>query len=317
MKIIEFLWRRILSSFIVLIGVTLIIYTIYYLKEGLNNYFVGYFKWWSNILLGKWGIINVPMFNGSVLKAISIFLPNTLILLIFSGIIIFLLGIFLGFLSSKHKRFGDLIRIISFFFYSSPSFIIAIFVIIILGVYLGLPYVGSINPILLINANWYSNGVSYPTHILLFDALIHGDFPVAYNAFLHLILPSLSLILSFFAGLLIVMNYSVNESSQKGFYKFLFLRELPNRRRDYHLVKNAVTQPVNFFAYLIASLLSGDVIVETLFSYPGMGLLLVQSLQSSQYIALLDLSLIYSLIFIIVSFILDLIYVEIDPRAEI
>src|SRR5579875_878411 len=44
--------------------------------------------------------------------------------------------------------------------------------------------------------SWYNSGISYPTHVLLIDSILHGDWIVAWDAFLHLILPSLTLALA-------------------------------------------------------------------------------------------------------------------------
>ncbi len=317
-RITYFALRRLLFSVITLIGVTLIIYAFYFPHSGESNFIVGYFSWWYNIFSGNWGKVDVPMFNGSMLQAISIFLPNTLMLSIFSAIFIWLIGTYLGIFSATNKA-GSVLNPISYFFYSSPIFVLIILLIVIFGIiWKVFPYVGSINPLLLVNVPWFSNGVSYPTHILLIDALIHGSWGIAYNAFLHLILPALSLIIAFSAGVLIIIRATAREMMNKGFYKFLFLRDINKRRVNYvHLLKNSLIPPLTFFTYLISSFISGEVIVETMFTYPGIGYLLVQSLQQAQYLAILDLSFVFSLVFVIASFILDMLYIYIDPRASI
>jgi peptide/nickel transport system permease protein len=317
-RLLYFALKRAVFSLITIFGVTLIIYAFYFPHSGSNNFILGYFNWWGDIFSGNWGSVNVPIYNGSILSAIATFLPNTLMLSIFTAIFIWIIGVYSGIFSATNFS-GNILNPIAYILYSSPIFVLIIFLIVIFGVALKwLPFVGSINPLLLTNVNWYSNGVSYPTHIVLIDAILHGDWTAAYDAFLHLLLPALSLILAFSAGVMIIIRATAKEIMNKNFYKFLFLRDISKRRINYnHLLKNSLIPPLTFFTYLISSFLSGEVIVEAMFTYPGIGLLLVQSLQQSQYLAILDLSFVFSLVFVIASFTLDMLYAYIDPRAEI
>ena len=83
-----------------------------------------------------------------------------------------------------------------------------------------------------------------------------------------------------------------------------------------HALRNAIFQPATFFAYTISGLLSGEVVIETIFNYPGMGYFLTQSLINNQLVAVLDSVLIFGIIFVSATILLDIFYAVIDPRVR-
>src|SRR5579885_1933453 len=167
MKLWAYILRRILILIPTLIGLTLMVFVIIHLQgnnlllaqylnprltgpakqqqlEALTERFhlndpvyIQYFYWLQQIITGDWGYTNTPIYSGSVTTAISLFLPNTIIIAVFASIIIWLLSIPLGVSSAVNRDSirDHLIRVSSFTLYAMPIYLIAIALIILLGVY--------------------------------------------------------------------------------------------------------------------------------------------------------------------------------------
>jgi len=113
-----------------------------------------------------------------------------------ASILIWIIGVPLGVYSAvKRDSAADhTLRIGSFTLYAMPIYLIGVVLILLLGVYFKiLPFSGVVTPVSVSTVSWYINGISYPTHIILIDSIIHGSWGIAGDAFLHLILPSVTL----------------------------------------------------------------------------------------------------------------------------
>ncbi len=276
--------------------------------------YVQYFYWLYEILKGNWGYTSTPIFSGTVIKAIEIFLPNTIMIAIVASIIIWYLGTSLGVFSAVNRdSLADhTIRIGSFTLYAMPIYLIGILFIIVFGVYLKvLPFSGVVNPTLVSNLPWYVNGISYPTHIILIDAMIHGAWNVALDAFLHLLMPSLTLALGIVAGIIRILRSSMLEVLDQDYVRLARSKGLPENTVNYfHARKNAMLPVITLFGLTVAALLSGAVVVETIFNYPGIGYWTTQALLSSDIGGIMAATLLFGLL------IVDIIYALIDPRIR-
>ena len=171
--------------------------------------YVQYFYWLYQILRGNWGFTNTPIFSGSVDTAIALYLPNTLMISVFASILIWVIGVPLGVFSANNRDSvaDHTLRVGSFTLYSMPIYLIGVVLILVIGVYLKiLPFSGVVNPISVSGLSWYVNGISYPTHIILIDAIIHNSWGIAADAFLHLILPSVTLALAIVASMIRILQ---------------------------------------------------------------------------------------------------------------
>jgi ABC-type dipeptide/oligopeptide/nickel transport systems, permease components len=282
--------------------------------------YVQYFYWLAEVLKGNWGYTNTPIFSGSVTQAIALFMPNTLSISLFAALLIWVIGIPLGVFSAVNRdSVGDnAVRVTSFGLYSMPIYLIAVALILALGVYLKvLPFAGVVNPLLVSNVPWYHNGISYPTHILLIDAIIHGDWVVAGNAFLHMILPSLTLALGVLAGVIRILRASMLEVLDQDYIKLARAKGVPERAvYNLHARRNAILPTVTFFGYTVAGLLGGAVVVEEVFNYPGIGYWTTQALLNNDVGGILGSTLVFGLILIFTSLILDIVYAFLDPRIK-
>jgi peptide/nickel transport system permease protein len=84
-----------------------------------------------------------------------------------------------------------------------------------------------------------------------------------------------------------------------------------------HALRNALVGPITFAGLTLASLVTGSIVVETVFSWPGLGLLAVQSVTNSDYPILQGVILLVAIVYIVASLIVDVLYTIIDPRIRI
>ena len=319
-----FIIKRIISAFITLIGLTFIVFALSYMSgnnKGINEpLYLGYFYWIKSFFSGNLGYANTPIYSGSVGTAILLFLPNTIMLTIISSILVWIIGVSLGvFSATKRDSILDYsVRGISSILYSTPIYLIAIVLIIIFGVELKiLPFSGTLNPLLASNLSWYKNGISYPTHIILIDALLHGNIPVFWDALLHTILPALTLALATVAGMIRILRSSMLEVLDQDYVRFARAKGVPEKVViNLHARRNALIPVLTLYGYTIASLLSGTVVVESIFNYPGIGYWTTQAILSGSINGIMASTLIFGIVFVSISLILDIMYAIIDPRIR-
>lgn len=282
--------------------------------------YIQYFYWLYQILQGNWGFTNTPIFSGSVVTAIKLFLPNTTMIAFVSSILIWVIGVPLGVYSAVNRDSAadQVIRVGSFTLYAMPIYLIAVALIILLGVYLKLiPFAGVVNPLLVSGLPWYIDGISYPTHVILIDAIIHNDWAVAWDATLHLILPSLTLALAIVASIIRILRASMLEVLEQDYIRLAWSKGISERLvYNLHARRNALLPLLTLFGFTVASLLGGAVVVETIFSYPGIGYWTTQALLNNDVGGIMASTLLFGLILVVTNLILDLAYAFVDPRIR-
>ncbi|WP_232463164.1 ABC transporter permease [Sulfolobus acidocaldarius] len=248
------------------------------------------------------------------------FLPNTILLTIIASILIWIIGVPIGVRSAvkRDSAFDQSVRVVSFALYSMPIYLVAFLLILVFGVYLKiLPFAFSLSPTLASNLSWYVNGVSYPTHIVIIDALIHGNLTAFANAILHAILPALTLALSTIAGIMRILRASMLEVLDQDYVRLARAKGVPEKVViNLHARRNALIPVLTLYGYTVASLLGGAVVIEDIFSYPGMGYWTTQALLNNDVGGIMASTLIFGIVFVIASLLLDIIYALIDPRIR-
>jgi ABC-type dipeptide/oligopeptide/nickel transport system permease component len=278
---------------------------------------VQYFYWLSAFFQGNWGYTNTPIYDGTVTGAISLFFPNTLVLAVIATALVGLLGIPLGVWSAvrKDSLFDQSTRVVSFIGYSVPLYWLAL--ILIIAFARVLPASGNVNVTLVGGLSWYSNGVSYPTHILLIDSLLHGRISIFENAFLHLILPVITLTYGFMASILRVMRSSMQDTLGQDFVRTARAKGLPEGVViNVHARRNALVPVFTLLGYTIASLLGGVVLVETVFNYLGIGYWTTQALLAGDVGGIMGAVVVFGLTFIVANLAVDILYGYLDPRIR-
>jgi len=350
MKLWVFILKRLIFAFVTIIGITFIVFALLhvggnnlllsaYLNPRLNGpakeemikeltekfhlnapIYIQYFYWLEALFSGNLGYTNTPIYSGPVTSAILLFLPNTITLTIIAAILVWIIGIPLGVYSAvrRDSALDHSVRVFSFTLYSMPIYLIAFILIIIFGVELKiLPYSYPVNPLLASTLPWYKHGISYPTHIVLIDALIHGDLAVFWNALLHAILPSLTLALAIVAGIIRILRSSMLEVLDQDYVRLARAKGVPEKVViNLHARRNALIPVLTLYGYTIASLLGGTVVVESIFDYPGIGYWTTQAILTNDVGGIMAATLIFGIVFVLASLILDIVYALIDPRIR-
>ncbi|MDP8012454.1 MAG: ABC transporter permease [Thermoplasmata archaeon] len=288
---------------------------------------VQYYYYMVGLLQGNWGYTHTAIYSGPVTTAISLFLPNTIQLSIIAFIIAVVIAIPAGQESAvrKNSAVDQISRFVAFVGISLPVFWLAqilseVFATQTVSPALNiLPLSGTVDATLMAGVPWINSiGVSNPTHIMMIDALIHGNLPIFFSSIRHVILPAATLAFTSIAGIMRYMRASMVESLSQDYVKTARSKGLPEKVViKVHARKNALIPVVTILGLLFAGLLGGVVVIEDLFSYPGMGLWTVDAVLGYDSGGIMGTTIVFGLILVTANFIVDLLYAWIDPRIRL
>jgi peptide/nickel transport system permease protein len=221
------------------------------------------------------------------------------------------LGIPLGFMAAKrHGGATDHATLItSLIGISVPVFFLAIILKYIFAVRLAwLPSVGR-EDILATR--------SHPTNFYLLDAVIERDWPAFKDAFRHLILPAIALGSIPLAIITRITRASVLDVQNEDYVRTARAKGLPPRTVDRrHVLRNALLPISTIVGLQVGLLLSGAVLTETIFAFPGMGSWLRDAIFNRDYPVLQGGIMFLALVFVLVNLVVDISYAVINPRIR-
>lgn len=287
--------------------------------------YIQYFYYISGLFHGHWGYTKTPIFNGPVTTAIAYFLPNTIELSVLSIIIIMVLGIRLGIISAvRHDGPVDNgVRVVSFLGIAMPAFWLGLLLQEALASNLVspaldiFPLTGNVSNGLVITTPWYQNGISYPTHFLFIDALLHGNLAVAVSNLEHLILPALTVSFVALAVVIRMTRSSTIDSLNQEYIKTVRVKGIPEKYViRYHARKNAMIPVATVIGIMFATFLGGVVVVEYVFNYPGIGGWIVQAFIADNVAGIMGANLVFGIMLVAVNIVVDIVYLFLDPRIR-
>jgi ABC-type dipeptide/oligopeptide/nickel transport system permease component len=270
---------------------------------------VQYWDFLSRAVTGDFG--RSLKFNESVMKLIGERLPATLELAFASLCVAITIAVPLGVYSAiKHNSFLDHAGMsVALIGVSLPNFWLGIMLIYFLGGQLNLlPVAGRIE---------YGIEVKTITRLYLLDSLITGNFPAFWSALQHLLMPAFTLGSALAAIATRISRSSVLEVMRQDYVTTARAKGLSERTVIWrHILRNALITIVTILGLQLGALLSGSVITETVFSYPGIGDLLIQSISARDYKLTQVLILMFAVTYFVVNLLVDLLYSWIDPRIR-
>lgn len=284
-------------------------------QRGLRDPFpVQYSRWLGSTLQGDLGFSRAS--GKTVVDTIKERFPNTIELTLLTAIPILAVGIFLGTLAALHKdRFLDqLIRVFVTIGYSVPTFVLGIVLLAVFYAYLGwLPGAGQLEVI-----NQFAVGdLKRYTGMLSVDAMLNGNWTVAGDVFRHMILPALTLITVLSASIVMVMRNNMLEVLTSDYVRTARSKGLAERVVNRkHARRNALLPIITQGGLLVIGLLSGSVITETIFAYPGIGQWFIQSALQLDIAGVMGFTLLSALLVVIMSTLVDILYGLVDPRVR-
>lgn len=279
-------------------------------------FYVQYLKWIKGVARGDLGWSDSA--GMPISEALALRIPATIELLLAGQLIVFFGGIFLGTLAARHyNSFVDhLIRVATTIGVALPEFVVAILLLVIFYVYFDLLPPGRLG---LAATDVICSGtfVNY-TGMHVIDGLLNGRLDVCVDALRHLILPSIAYSLGGLAATVRLMRSSLLENLSRGYVNTARLKELsPRLVMNRHVRRNALLPLITFTGMRVPVLLSGAVVVETIFNYPGMGLFIVTAAKGLDFPSIIAASLAVGLIIILSNLIVDLCYLVLNPVIRV
>lgn len=284
-------------------------------ERGLDQPFLQqYGRWLQGTLRGDLGFSKTS--GKPVLDTIRERLPNTAELTLVAALPSILLALWLGTLSALHRGrlLDQCLRVATVLGYSLPSFVLGIVLLTVLYGYLGwLPGTGQLE----VAHQFGVLELRRYTGLLGLDALLNGRVEIALDLLRHLLLPALTLLLANTPSLLKVMRSSMLEALRSDYVRAARARGLSTRAAGVrHARRNALLPVITLSGLLITNLLSGALITETIFAYPGIGQWAVQSALHLDLPAVLGFALLSALIVVVVGTLTDVLYGVVDPRVR-
>ncbi len=251
---------------------------------------VRYGNWLRDALHGDFG--ESYQYEGvRVSELLAQRLPTTIILALLSLVIILVLSIPLGILSAKYsgKWLDTLINQLTQITMAIPAFFLGIILTYIFGIAL----------------KWFQVGK--------FVSL--NEDPAGFIK--YLIFPALAIALPKLAMVVKFLRNSVLGEMQKDYVRTAYSKGNDKNKVLYrHILKNALIPVITFTAMIIAEIMAGSIIVEQVFSVPGIGRLLVSSISNRDYPVVQAMVIYITAIVIIINFIVDMLYQLADPRVR-
>jgi peptide/nickel transport system permease protein len=272
---------------------------------------VQYYFWLCSVVKGDLG--KSLYTQRPVTTDVKEYLPATLELILFSFLISLIIGQVTGVLAGyfRNSWFDGLYRLISYIGVATPSFAIAIFLLLIFSYILNLtPTVGRIGLTL--------RPPGRITGFLILDSLIAGQIGIALEALKHIILPAASLAVAHIAQEGRITRSSIIENLQKDYVAAHEVYGIPKRSIIFkYLLKPSLIPTVSIMGLDFAFLISNAFLVELVFMWPGFSRYAVTVMLNKDLNAIVAVVLVIGIAFAVVNIIVDIVVAFLDPRIRL
>jgi ABC-type dipeptide/oligopeptide/nickel transport system permease component len=271
--------------------------------------YIQYFKFIASAAAGEFG--KSFKYGEPVASVIKTRLPATIELAFFSIIIATLLAIPLGVIagSKPNSWMDNLGTSFGLFGISMPSFWLGIMLILLLA--------GILN--ILPTSGRSTYGVAGPeiTGFYLLDSVIQKNWAAVWDGLTHVFMPALALGMNMLGILMRVTRSAVLEVMNEEYVTTARAKGLAEKNVIWrHVTSNALIPVITVVGLELGTLLSGSIIVETVFAWPGSGSLLITALNARDYPLVTGLIMTYTMAFVAINLIIDGLYAIIDPRIR-
>lgn len=263
---------------------------------GLNDpFYIQYFRWIGNIFHGDFGtsyIQHVPVISLIADRAV-----NTFWLSLLTTILTYAIAIPLGIAAGRYQdQWQDqAVQIFNYITLAVPGFVFYILVLWLFGFVLG----------------WFPISASV-------SANATGFWGVLGSRFYHMILPAILYALITTTSIVQYLRTGIVDNKVEDYVRTARSKGVPeNVVFHKHILRNSLLPIAAFLGNTITGLLSGSMIIESVFSYPGMGKLFLDSISQRDYTTLTALILIFGMLTLLGNLLSDIIMSIIDPRIRI
>ena len=258
--------------------------------------YVGY---WGRLLQGDLGI-SFSKFPAPVTELIAAALPWTLVLVGTATVISFVLGVGIGaWVGWRRGTWLDHLVPATTVMQSIPYFWLALIMVAVFAVGLG----------------WFPIIGGYA--VFDFPKGPEWSWAFALSALHHAFLPALTIVLSSVGGWLLGMRNMMVSTLAEDYIVTAEAKGLsPRRIRNAYATRNAAIPSVAGFAITLGFIVAGSIVMEQVFTYPGIGKLMFTAVQNNDYALMQGVFLVITLTVLAANFLMDLVYGFIDPRAR-
>lgn len=261
---------------------------------------VQYVSWIKAFLTGDFGY-SYTQFR-PVADVISDALPNTLLLGGVSLVVIFLVGCAIGTVQAvrQYKLSDTVLTVSSLALYSMPGF------------WLGLMLV------LAVSSPWWPEVLALPVSSMKsVDYAQMSPLGKFVDVSRHLVLPVIALGLASAAGIARYMRGEMLEVIQQDYIRTARAKGLPESRvLVTHAMRNALIPIISLLGLFLPLLIGGSVVIEVVFSWPGMGRLMYDSILARDYPVVMASTFLFGVLVVIGNLVADLLYAAVDPRIR-
>ena len=317
-----FIVNRLLQAIPVMLAVTLIAFTMFaYVGDpvtimlgqdfteaqraaliadlGLDQpFFVQYFRFLGNAVQGEFGLSY--RLSRPVSTLIAERLPATLELSLTAAVLALAIGVPMGVYTGLYRNswLSRFFLTFSLIGVSLPTFLIGILLILVFAVWLGvLPSFGRGDVVTL---GWWTTGYLTPSGLKA------------------LVLPSITLGLFQMTLIMRLVRSEMLEVLRTDYIKFARARGLTNRAVNFgHALKNTLVPVITITGLQLGAIIAFAIVTETVFQWPGMGLLFIQSVQYADIPVMAAYLMLIALLFVVINLCVDLLYYAVDPRLRV
>jgi len=271
--------------------------------------YVQYARFLINVLEGDFG--TSFRYSDPVITLIGERLPATIELAFVSLLIAVAFGVPLGvWAGAKPNSWADNFgSFFGFFGISMPSFWFGIILILVIAGYLNwLPSSGR---------STYGIPGGSESGFYIAESLLSGNFQAAWDGIRHIIMPAIALGTNMMGIIMRVTRSAVLEVMHEDYVRTARAKGIDESAVLWrHVLRNALVPVITVGGLELGTLLSGSIIVETVFAWPGSGSLLISAIQSRDYPLITGTVIIYTLAFVAINFLIDILYAAVDPRIR-
>ena len=276
------------------------------LDQPLYLQFVHYF---SGLFRGDLG--NSLVTNKNVVSDLIQFFPATIELALAAILFTIIFGIFFGTISAlkRNKPVDHVMRVFSIMGVSMPVFWLGLILLLFFYFKLGwLPGSGRNNLFIIPDRI---------TGLVLFDSIITGNWDAFWDGLAHIIMPAFVLGYASTGAVARIMRASMLDVLRQDYIRTAWSKGIGRRMVIFrHAMKNALIPVVTVIGISFGDLLSGAVLTETIFSWPGLGRYIVNALLVLDYPAVTGGTLFVALIYSVANLVVDVSYAALDPRMH-
>lgn len=280
-----------------------------------DPWYVQYGTWISQAFQGNFGYSITA--KKPVLDAVLERFPRTAQLALLAIFPVVGVGIWLGTAAAlnRDRLIDQVTRVMSIFGWSIPTFVLGIWLLVIFYGWLNILKPGPYSARFEIEIA--TRAITLYTNAYLVDAILNWRWDFFWDALKHMILPVITLAVVSSAQIMRVMRSSLLDALGQDYVRTARAKGLSEHSVNLkHARRNALIPIVTLSGFTLISLMSGVVITETIFNYPGLGSWGANAATQLDYASILGFAVFTAFVVVVANLIVDILYAVVDPRIR-